>query len=78
MHKVHPLAWQAEATDYALTHCMQCTASWTRCGANGARLTVCLLDRELVLTNMTGCDRFHPREEDDPHQLNLMPRDKAR
>ena len=30
MHKVHPLAWQAEPTDFATTHCMKCEAGWTR------------------------------------------------
>ncbi len=63
MHKVHPLAWQAPNTEYARTHCMNCAAGWTRSGEDGARLIVCLLDREPVLTNMTSCDRFEPKEE---------------
>ena len=65
MHKVHPLAWQSEPTDFALTHCMRCTAGWTRCGAD-AKVIVCLLDREAVLPSMTSCDRFEPREEKPP------------
>ena len=35
---------------------------WTRTGAEGGKLTVCLLDREPVLADMTGCDRFELRE----------------
>lgn len=63
MHKVHPLAWQAPNTEFARTHCMNCAAGWTRSGDDGARLIVCLLDREPVLTNMTSCDRYEPKEE---------------
>ena len=70
MHKVHPLAWQSDPTDFACTHCMQCTAGWTRRGENGAQIVVCLLDQQPVLTNMTDCDRYEPREEEE--HLNLM------
>ena len=62
MHKVHPLAWKAEPTEFAATHCMQCQAGWTRSGAD-AKVIVCLLDREAVFPNMTSCDRFEPREQ---------------
>ncbi len=78
MHKVHPLAWQAEPTNFALTHCMKCEGGWTRRGANGVKIIVCLLDQEPVLPNMTGCDRYLQREEDDPHQLNLMAKGKPK
>jgi hypothetical protein len=63
MHKVHPLAWRAEPTDFAATHCMHCEFGWTRKGEKGAKIVVCLLDREPVLSAMTDCDRFEPREE---------------
>ena len=62
MHKAHPLAWQSKPTDFALTHCMRCQAGWTRLGENGAKIIVCLLDREPVLTTMTDCDRYEPRD----------------
>lgn len=65
MHKVHPLAWTAEPTEFATTHCMQCQAGWTRSGAD-AKVIVCLLDREAVFPNMTSCDRFEPREQKRP------------
>jgi hypothetical protein len=63
MHKPHPLAWRAEPTDFATTHCMKCEAGWTRKGPDGAIVVVCLLDREPVLPSMTDCDRFQRREE---------------
>jgi hypothetical protein len=63
MRKIHPLAWQAEPTDFATTHCMKCEYGWTRRGADGAKIVVCLLDREPVLPSMTDCDRFEPKEE---------------
>ncbi len=78
MHKIHPLAWQADPTDFAITNCMQCQAGWTRCGENGAKIIVCLLDREPVLTTMPACDRYEMRWEDLPHQQNPMPKDAAR
>ena len=42
---------------------MNCKAGWTRTGKDGAALTVCLLDREPILQEMTDCDRYEPREE---------------
>ena len=66
MHKVHPLAWQAPPTDFAMTHCMQCAAGFTRCGID-AKVIVCLLDREPVLPNMISCDRFELKEELENH-----------
>jgi hypothetical protein len=65
MHKVHPLAWQAPPTDFAITHCSICKAGWTRSGEKGAKVIVCLLDREPAMTNMTGCDRFKHKDEPD-------------
>jgi hypothetical protein len=76
MHKVHPLAWQAASTDYATTHCMRCQAGWTRQGADGAKVIVCLLDREPVFANMTDCDRYEPREE-PPHSLNPASKERT-
>jgi hypothetical protein len=63
MHKSHPLAWRAEPTNFATTHCMNCEAGWTRKGPDGAKVVVCLLDREPVLPSMTDCDRFEPKAE---------------
>jgi hypothetical protein len=51
--------WQTP-TGYAASHCRQCEMGWTRAGQDGA-LTICLLDREPVLENMTNCDRYAPR-----------------
>lgn len=48
---------------YAASHCMNCKAGWTRTGTNGGVLTVCLLDREPVLPEMTDCDRHEPKGE---------------
>lgn len=53
------LLWQ-KPTGYGASHCRQCKAGWTRTSEEGA-LTVCLLDREPILTDMTDCDRFEPR-----------------
>jgi hypothetical protein len=65
----HPLAWQAPSadykTDFATTHCLVCQAGWTRTGKEGQRITVCLLDREQVIPDMTGCDRFKHKDEPD-------------
>ncbi len=54
--------WNVPA-GYAATHCRNCAAGWTRTGTEGGVLTVCLLDREPVLADMTSCDRFEPKEE---------------
>ena len=60
MNKYHPLAWKPPQ-DFASTHCVKCKAGWTRTGGSGKALTVCLLDREPVLSGMTDCDRYEPR-----------------
>ncbi len=78
MHKIHPLAWQADPTNFATARCMQCQAGWTRQGDNGAMVVVCLLDREPVITTMTACDRYEMRWEDLPHQQNPKPGDRAK
>jgi hypothetical protein len=78
MHKVHPLAWKADPTDFVTTHCMNCAAGWTRQGENGAKIVVCLLDREPVLNTMTDCDRFEPREEAIHHHFNRMAKDTTK
>jgi len=62
MRKQHPLAWQGPPTDFAVSHCMNCAAGWTRSG-QGANVVVCLLDREPVFTNMTSCTRFEPKQK---------------
>ena len=49
-------------TGFAATHCRNCAMGWTRSGKEGA-LTMCLLDREPVLSEMTACDRFEKKEE---------------
>ena len=49
-----------------------------RQGENGAKVILCLLDREPVITTMTACDRYEMRWEDLPHQQNPMPKDGAR
>lgn len=54
-------AWQ-KPTGYAASHCRTCAAGWTRTGKEGGMLTVCLLDREPVLGDMTDCDRFEAKE----------------
>jgi len=48
-------------TGYAASHCTNCEAGWTRTGKDGGRLTVCLLDREPVLDDMTDCDHFEKK-----------------
>jgi hypothetical protein len=50
-------------TDYAASHCKKCVAGWTRTGKEGGELTICLLDREPVLADMTNCDRYEAKEE---------------
>jgi hypothetical protein len=56
------ILWRKPA-GYAASHCMQCKAGWTRTGPEGGTLTVCLLDREPVLADMTDCNRFEPTSE---------------
>ena len=65
MNKYHPLAWQPPR-DFAKTHCIHCKAGWTRTGNSGKALTVCLLDREPVLSGMADCDRYEPRSKEAP------------
>jgi hypothetical protein len=55
------LLWQ-KTSDFAASHCRKCEYGWTRTGAEGGELTVCLLDREPVLADMTGCDKFEEKE----------------
>jgi hypothetical protein len=64
MRKTHPLAWQAPEAEFAMTYCRRCTAGWTRERERQEEIIVCLLNQELTLTNITGCNRFEPREED--------------
>ena len=49
-------------TGYVASHCTQCKAGWVRTGKEGGKLTVCLVDREPVLADMTDCNKFQPRE----------------
>ena len=65
MHTIHSIARSPEASDFAHTHCMRCQAGWTRRREDGSKMIVCLLDREPVLANMTNCDRYELREEDE-------------
>ncbi len=51
-------------TGFAATHCRNCVAGWTRTGTEGGALTVCLLDREPVLTDMTSCDHYEPKQDE--------------
>jgi hypothetical protein len=60
--KARALLWKTP-TGFGATHCKNCKAGWTRTGKEGAALTVCLLDREPILQEMTDCDRFEPRED---------------
>jgi hypothetical protein len=64
MHTTSPIARLPEVPEFARTHCMRCAAGWTRSLANGSKTVVCLLDREVVLTNMTDCDRYELREQE--------------
>lgn len=61
---------------FAETYCVNCKAGWTRTGTNGS-LTICLLDREPVLTGMTDCDRYEPREKEKPQALPSPPKKPA-
>ncbi len=62
LHKTPSPVWRTPA-GYAASHCLQCKAGWTRTGSSGGVLTVCLLDREQVLADMTDCNRFEPTNE---------------
>ena len=57
----HRPSWQTP-TGFAASHCRQCEAGWTRTGKEGGVLTVCLLDREPVLADMTNCDRYEVKD----------------
>lgn len=61
LHGPHPL-WK-EPDSFAERYCANCKAGWTRTGKTGA-LTICLLDREPVLSGMTDCDRYEPKKDD--------------
>ena len=63
MTAVRKLSFEIAAESYALTHCRNCAAGWTRTGPDGSVKTVCLLDREVVWAAMTDCDRYEPRNE---------------
>ncbi len=60
MPHIQTMSWRTPK-GYAASHCLQCRAGWTRTGAEGGAITVCLLDREQVLADMTDCDRFEPK-----------------
>ena len=63
--KAPQILWR-KPTGFAADHCLNCEMGWTRTGAEGAVLMVCLLDREPVLAEMTDCDHYEPREEQEP------------
>jgi|HubBroStandDraft_1064217.scaffolds.fasta_scaffold01809_12 hypothetical protein len=48
---------------FAESHCRTCAAGWTRTAEGGRAVIVCLLDREPVWQDMTGCDRYEAKEE---------------
>ncbi len=58
---IKPAFWKTPQ-GYAASHCLNCTAGWTRKGKDGVAHTICLLDREPVLVDMTDCDRYEERE----------------
>ena len=70
----HTPAWRTPM-GYADTHCRHCAAGWTRTGKEGGVLTVCLLDREPVLADMTNCDRFVAKQQpgQEPDQPAASP-----
>ena len=55
-----PPLWRTP-TGFAAEHCLKCDLGWNRIGPSGGSLTVCLLDREPVLAEMTSCDRYEPK-----------------
>ena len=65
MHTTQPVALPLEVSDFAVTHCMRCEAGWTRHLEGGRKAIVCLLDREPVLRNMTSCDRYELRRQEE-------------
>jgi len=60
--KARSLLWK-KPEGFGLTHCMNCALSWTRSGKDGGKLTICLLDREPVLDDMTDCDRYEAKPD---------------
>ncbi len=58
-------SWQTPK-GYAASHCQNCVMGWTRTGTEGGAITLCLLDRDLVLADMTSCDRYERREPKAP------------
>jgi hypothetical protein len=49
---------------FAVSHCRNCAAGWTRTGKDDGVLTICLLNRELVWAEISGCDRYEARKPD--------------
>ena len=50
---------------FVVSHCQKsCAAGWTRTAKDGGVLTVCLLNRELVWSEMVSCNRYEPRNPD--------------
>jgi hypothetical protein len=66
MQMMRPNASSQTPTGYAASHCRNCKAGWTRTGIEGGVLTVCLLDRLPVLSGMQDCDRYQPRQDEEP------------
>ena len=58
--KGRQLLWQ-QPKGFAASHCRRC-ATGGRVREPRAELTVCLLDREPVLADMTGCDHYEEKE----------------
>lgn len=51
---------------FAVTHCANCAAGWTRRGTNGGLIIVCLLDRKAVWAQIADCDRYERKDEPEP------------
>ncbi len=51
---------------FAITHCANCAAGWTRRGTNGGLIIVCLLDRKAVWAQIADCDRYERKDEPEP------------
>jgi hypothetical protein len=60
LHRQSEAAWQTP-TGYAASHCRNCDLGWTRTGKGGGAVTICLLNREPVLADMTSCDRYEQK-----------------
>ncbi|HEY8126598.1 MAG TPA: hypothetical protein VIF88_14395 [Methylocystis sp.] len=61
--KAPQILWR-KPTGFSGDHCPNCAMGWTRTRAEGDVLTVCLLDREPVLAEMTDCDRYEAKEQE--------------